>query len=485
MIGPEDRYDVAHFEFIMRSARRLMVAHPELAEYISVSLHCEFADILNAYTKLVERDGKLEGPRRVQRRAAAALRGARGLDRRLPRLRDRLPQHQPAAPLVEEGDGRRADDAGSLPAHQLQARGDRRPSPARHRLCVRRLRQGEPADPPARRRGVAVAGGARAGRGLDRERPRVLRDRAEVQREVPAEHLARQVGIRRDRVPALRRAERGVEARHVLQPHGGAPRLESGAALRRPAEGRHRARLRRRSRARGSARVVRRASGRVGVEAGLHAVRGDGADRPGEEHVPPRRADLRPRATSSARRAAATSGAPRKVSPNEHLVGRALRHAAGRRRQAGRVRARCRAQAADRARARQPGAEDDRADDRGRRRRAPRRCAPRRPARRAAPAVERRRELHQHALARRRMPRPAADAGDDARRMGRIQSVAGDDGPGDAGGARSDGDDRAARRRAGADRRDGARRVGARVRLRTHGRGADRPARDRREGVPK
>ena len=72
--------------------------------------------------------------RRVQRRAAAALRRARGLDRRLPRLRDRLPQHQPAAPLVEEGDGRRADDAGSLPAHQLQARGYRRPSPARYRL---------------------------------------------------------------------------------------------------------------------------------------------------------------------------------------------------------------------------------------------------------------------------------------------------------------------------------------------------------------
>jgi allantoinase len=61
MIGPEDRYDVAHFEFIMRSARRLMVAQPDLADYISVSLHCEFADILNAYTKLVERDGKLEG----------------------------------------------------------------------------------------------------------------------------------------------------------------------------------------------------------------------------------------------------------------------------------------------------------------------------------------------------------------------------------------------------------------------------------------
>jgi allantoinase len=61
MIGPEERYDIAHFEFIMRSARRLMTQHPGLADYISVSLHCELAEILNAYTKIVEREGKLTG----------------------------------------------------------------------------------------------------------------------------------------------------------------------------------------------------------------------------------------------------------------------------------------------------------------------------------------------------------------------------------------------------------------------------------------
>jgi len=61
MIGPAETYDVAHFEFIMRSARKLMVERPELADSVSVSLHCEFADILNAYTKIVEREGKLSG----------------------------------------------------------------------------------------------------------------------------------------------------------------------------------------------------------------------------------------------------------------------------------------------------------------------------------------------------------------------------------------------------------------------------------------
>ena len=61
MIGPDESYDVAHFEFIMRSAQKIMAARPEIADSVSVSLHCEFADILNAYTRLVEREGKLTG----------------------------------------------------------------------------------------------------------------------------------------------------------------------------------------------------------------------------------------------------------------------------------------------------------------------------------------------------------------------------------------------------------------------------------------
>jgi allantoinase len=39
----------------------VMDRHPALADHISVSLHCELADILNAYTTLVEREGKLTG----------------------------------------------------------------------------------------------------------------------------------------------------------------------------------------------------------------------------------------------------------------------------------------------------------------------------------------------------------------------------------------------------------------------------------------
>jgi allantoinase len=61
MIGPDERYDIAHFEFIMRGAQRLMAAHQEIADHVSVSLHCELADILTAYTKIVEREGRLTG----------------------------------------------------------------------------------------------------------------------------------------------------------------------------------------------------------------------------------------------------------------------------------------------------------------------------------------------------------------------------------------------------------------------------------------
>jgi allantoinase len=63
MLGPDDRYDLGHFEFVMRSAERLVMQHPALAEHVSVSVHCEMADILDAYTRLVQRDHSIMGLR--------------------------------------------------------------------------------------------------------------------------------------------------------------------------------------------------------------------------------------------------------------------------------------------------------------------------------------------------------------------------------------------------------------------------------------
>jgi allantoinase len=61
MIGEEDRYDYAHFEFIMRGVQAAREQFPERASQISLSLHCETAEVMTAYTKIVEKDKSLKG----------------------------------------------------------------------------------------------------------------------------------------------------------------------------------------------------------------------------------------------------------------------------------------------------------------------------------------------------------------------------------------------------------------------------------------
>ena len=61
MIGPDERYDYAHFEFIMRGVQAARERFPDKAAQISLSLHCETAEIMTAYTKIVESQKNLEG----------------------------------------------------------------------------------------------------------------------------------------------------------------------------------------------------------------------------------------------------------------------------------------------------------------------------------------------------------------------------------------------------------------------------------------
>ena len=60
MIPPTERYDLAHFEFVMRAIARARARH---GDRLSLSLHCETAEIMAAYTELVEREGALTGLR--------------------------------------------------------------------------------------------------------------------------------------------------------------------------------------------------------------------------------------------------------------------------------------------------------------------------------------------------------------------------------------------------------------------------------------
>lgn len=61
MLGEDERYDYAHFEFVMRGVQAARERFPGLADEISLSLHCETAEIMTAYTKLVEEAGDLTG----------------------------------------------------------------------------------------------------------------------------------------------------------------------------------------------------------------------------------------------------------------------------------------------------------------------------------------------------------------------------------------------------------------------------------------
>jgi allantoinase len=63
MIGEDERYDVAHFEFVMRGLQQAREALPAAkARQVSLSLHCETAEIMTAYTKLVEKDKSFQKP---------------------------------------------------------------------------------------------------------------------------------------------------------------------------------------------------------------------------------------------------------------------------------------------------------------------------------------------------------------------------------------------------------------------------------------
>jgi len=61
MIPDGESYDSAHFEFVMRGIQAARQRFPRLAGDISLSLHCETAEIMRAYTTIVQAEGRLTG----------------------------------------------------------------------------------------------------------------------------------------------------------------------------------------------------------------------------------------------------------------------------------------------------------------------------------------------------------------------------------------------------------------------------------------
>ena len=63
MIPKDHHYDYAHFEFVMRGLKECLDKNPSLKDQISLSMHCETAEIMRAYTDIVAKDDSLSGLR--------------------------------------------------------------------------------------------------------------------------------------------------------------------------------------------------------------------------------------------------------------------------------------------------------------------------------------------------------------------------------------------------------------------------------------
>ena len=110
MIGPDERYDFAHFEFVMRGVQAAREQYPKqgVADQPVAALRDR-----RDHDRLHEDRGRRQEarrPRRLQRLAAAALRRPGGLHRRLSRQRNGAAQHQSAASVLAQGAERGAAD---------------------------------------------------------------------------------------------------------------------------------------------------------------------------------------------------------------------------------------------------------------------------------------------------------------------------------------------------------------------------------------
>jgi allantoinase len=56
MTKPDERYDLAHFEFVLRGAKKVVDMYPEARDLISVSFHCENPELMNAWTRIIQEE---------------------------------------------------------------------------------------------------------------------------------------------------------------------------------------------------------------------------------------------------------------------------------------------------------------------------------------------------------------------------------------------------------------------------------------------
>ena len=246
MIGKDERYDFAHFEFVMRGVRRAMERFPDKAEQISLSMHCETAEIMRAYTRLVEEEGRLSG---------------------LPAYHASRPPHSEglaifiASYLAHETDcaninllhlsSRKAVEAALLMADAFPHINFRREVTIGHLMLDTEARCGPLAkvNPPIRPRADVEYLWEKL---LDGKLDWVVSDHACCRHEMKVDlsptgqRIRGQVRLRRHGIPAPGPCQRRNPARPQPEPHRRAVQLQPGSPLRPERQGRHRPRLRRR-----------------------------------------------------------------------------------------------------------------------------------------------------------------------------------------------------------------------------------------------
>ena len=162
MIGKDERYDSRTSSSSCAGSRRRARRCPSKARQISLSLHCETAEIMTAYTKIVEKDKSLKGLAAYSASRPPHSEGLAVFIASLPRQRDGAAQHQPAAPVSS----RKAVQAAMTMAEVFPHIDFRREVTIGHLMLDIDSQgggagQGQSADPPARRRRVPVGGAAR------------------------------------------------------------------------------------------------------------------------------------------------------------------------------------------------------------------------------------------------------------------------------------------------------------------------------------
>ncbi len=146
MTEPGERYDLAHFEFVLRGAKKVVDMYPEARDLISVSFHCENPELMNAWTRIIQEERGLNDMEAYHLARPPALRRAVHRHRHLSRPRRGLPEHQYSPPHLAGVRGDGAQDAGGLPGCEHRSGGHGRAPAARSRQ-LRHPGQGQPADP--------------------------------------------------------------------------------------------------------------------------------------------------------------------------------------------------------------------------------------------------------------------------------------------------------------------------------------------------